>query len=746
MHQSRRTYVPRKGKPCHLYYTTERQWEPDYLKGRCLELGLEEQFLRYQIRLMVSYLGVFFALHIGLSVAHILVAIYLTNSQTHVLVDVLFCSISTTILLLVLSINFFVGFVTRHHWIMPLSSTLATVVAVVSDIGLVVYSEAVNKWELDILHYTYYLCMVYMFLPITSHTVALILGTAVSITYIGYYVFCLPFTDPGQNILNYSYVMVDFLHYICFNVMGIYFRMMNDMLTRSSFLDRHQYVMEEIWLRNARPQESRLLNAILPPHIAKNIQVSIRDRIQLTEKGLSYDRLRERSAIGMAIQVYPDVSILYADVVNYTYLTTTLTVERLVQVLHDLYARFDVAAAHFNVQRIKFLGDCYYCVAGLKAPNPDHAQTAVSLGIAMIANIMEVREEWELDIDMRIGVHSGDIIAGVIGEAKLQFDIWGPAVEIASHLESTGESGYVHVSNATMRKLKFQGIKVKAGTAKAQQDPLLQKHSMKTYLLTGIPPRESVRRTIDYASPHVFDPNAYHEPVHYMSYVDHTAEQIEDEIQKIPIVGVEPICWRRRKNKKDHMKGNIGMVFAAFNDSHLEGNYLRRPDYIIKYTVLLVWIMGCCLIYIQLATNESNCILCIVIDIIVFLFLTAVLAICWYKKFCYWKHKGDENYLYSRCSCIIFGFFEKTQQSLRRRIVLYLLVVLSLLMVTSLIMLNCDYDLFKISLIEARLYRYPMDPEICFQPWTFTNMMSLLIGMSYTFARIPFAMKMVRPM
>lgn len=233
--------------------------------------------------------------------------------------------------------------------------------------------------------------MVYMFLPITSHTVALMLGSAVSITYIGYYVFCLPFTDLGQNILNYSYVMVDFLHYICFNVMGIYFRIMNDMLTRSSFLDRHQYVMEEIWLRNARPQETRLLNAILPPQISKNIQISIRDRIVLTEKGLSYDRLRQRSAVGMAIQTYPDVSILYADVVNYTHLTTTLTVERLVMVLHDLYARFDVAAAHFHVQRIKFLGDCYYCVAGLKAPNPDHAQTAVSLGIAMIANITEVR-------------------------------------------------------------------------------------------------------------------------------------------------------------------------------------------------------------------------------------------------------------------------------------------------------------------------------------------------------------------
>lgn len=150
-----------------------------------------------------------------------------------------------------------------------------------------------------------------------------------------------------------------------------------------------------------------------------------------------------------------------------------------------------------------------------------------------------------------------------------------------------------------------------------------------------------------------------------------------------------PICCKKRTNKQNKSaKVHIGVVFAAFHDSNLEKNYLHRPDYIIKYTALLVWIIGCCLIYIQLATNELNCILCIVIDISVFLFLTAVLALCWYKKFCFWKSKGEENQLYSRFSCRIFNFFEKTQQSLRRRIVLYLMVVCSFLMVTSLILVS----------------------------------------------------------
>ncbi|XP_070133535.1 adenylyl cyclase X E-like [Drosophila bipectinata] len=727
------SYTPRSGRACRLYYSTERHWEPDYLKGRCFELGLEEQYNRYQIRLVVSYLGAFFLLHIFLTVLHCLAAVFLTSNHIYVHVDLLFSIVSAAVLLLVLSINFFVNFVTNHPWIMTLSATIATVVAVVSDIGQVIYSEHEIKWKLEINHYTYYLCMVYMFLPIISHTVAIIMGTGVSLIYISYYIYCLNFVKINQRSYNYFYIIMDLLHYICFNVMGIYYRMMNDMLTRSSFLDRHQFIVEEMWLRNARPQESRLLNAILPSHIANYIQSSIKERILQTETGLRYDRHRHKSTVGMAIQIHPDVSILYADVVNYTHLTTTLPVEDLILVLHDLYARFDVAASHFNVQRIKFLGDCYYCVAGLTSPNPDHAQTAVSLGISMIANIQEVREEWNLNIDMRIGVHSGDIIAGVIGEAKLQFDIWGPAVDFANLLESTGEAGYVHVSSTTMQMLNVEGLFVKPGT----------NETMNTYLITGVPPRASVRRTLDYSGLFGFDPKAYHEPIHnWSSYVDPTTEQLEDEFKKIPVGGIEPICWIRDNNKEEYINAEVGHVFVAFNDSSLEWNYLRRPDYIIKYTALLVWIMGCCLIYLQLVTIESLCLLCIAIDILVFLFLSAVLAICWYKKYCFWKSEGDENKIYSRCSCRIFNLFEKIQQSITKRIVLYLTVVFLYLIMISQILNNCEYDLFQLKFIDARLFMYQMDADICFRPWEFTKMMSLLIGMSYTFARIPFSLKM----
>lgn len=94
--------------------------------------------------------------------------------------------------------------------------------------------------------------------------------------------------------------------------------------------------------------------------------------------------------------------------------------------------------------RIKFLGDCYYCVSGVPEPNPYHARSCVDLGLRMIRDIREVRAQRNnLNIDMRIGVHSGSIMSGVIGACKWQYDIWSKDVSIANRLETTGVPGYL---------------------------------------------------------------------------------------------------------------------------------------------------------------------------------------------------------------------------------------------------------------------------------------------------------------
>jgi len=255
-----------------------------------------------------------------------------------------------------------------------------------------VYHFHTNDWITGSFYDTYTILTIFMFLPIPNILAPLALGIVVSSIYILYYFYYVAskYRYEISNVTHVSPMIADISHQFCLNLLGVFFRVMREILVRSSFLDRHQFVMEDIWLRNARAQEKVFLHSILPQQISQPIQDDIRNRIALGEKHRNVQIFNIGERI-MSIQNHPDVTILYADIVNYTHLTTTLSVKTLVTLLHNLYARFDKAASHFTVQRIKFLGDCYYCVAGLITPDPDHAKCCVEMGLCMIQQICEVR-------------------------------------------------------------------------------------------------------------------------------------------------------------------------------------------------------------------------------------------------------------------------------------------------------------------------------------------------------------------
>lgn len=186
----------------------------------------------------------------------------------------------------------------------------------------------------------------------------------------------------------------------------------------------------------------------------------------------------------MYIEHHKIVSVLYADVVNYTQITTQLPVKTLVEVLHELFVKFDQASEEFNVLRIKFLGDCYYCVSGVPEYNPHHAQSCVELGLRMIRDIREVRAQRnKLNIDMRIGIHSGSIMSGVIGACKWQYDIWSKDASIANRLETTGVPGKVHITKQTLDLLDDQYL-FEPGTKIAKTDEFLLKNNIETFLIS----------------------------------------------------------------------------------------------------------------------------------------------------------------------------------------------------------------------------------------------------------------------
>jgi class 3 adenylate cyclase len=156
---------------------------------------------------------------------------------------------------------------------------------------------------------------------------------------------------------------------------------------------------------------------------------------------------------GIIAEGFDDVSVLFADLVGFTALSTRLEPAELIELLNRVFSSFDELADAHGVEKIKTIGDSYMAAGGLPEPRADHLAALAAMALDMHDRVRELNRDFD-GITLRIGLHCGRVIAGVIGTRKFIYDIWGDTVNTASRLESHGAPGRVHVSDAVFAQLQ----------------------------------------------------------------------------------------------------------------------------------------------------------------------------------------------------------------------------------------------------------------------------------------------------
>ncbi len=185
-------------------------------------------------------------------------------------------------------------------------------------------------------------------------------------------------------------------------------------------------------LEKAEEEITALLNNILPPEITR----------------------RKRAGEKLIVDDFPNVTVLFADIVSFTRFSELNESRHVVSLLNTLFTSFDEITARHNLEKIKTIGDCYMIAAGVPLKRADHAAALAYVALEMLECARKFRHPDGGTFELRIGLHTGPVAAGVIGQTKFLYDIWGDTVNTASRLESHGMPGRIHVSDDIYQLLR----------------------------------------------------------------------------------------------------------------------------------------------------------------------------------------------------------------------------------------------------------------------------------------------------
>jgi adenylate cyclase len=211
-------------------------------------------------------------------------------------------------------------------------------------------------------------------------------------------------------------------------------------------------------LEKEKGRTEKLLVNVLP--------VAIADRLQKGEK--------------VEAESFPEVTVLFADVVGFTKLAAELGPKSVANLLNELFEIFDDLSEKYKLEKIKTIGDCYMAVAGVPDRSPTHAQQMADFSLEALALLHQENQRMSRNLQIRIGMHSGTVAAGIIGRKKFAYDLWGDVVNVTSRLEGTAEPMKIHVSESVHARLEDSYLFEQRGEVE-----LRNRGKLRTYYLIG---------------------------------------------------------------------------------------------------------------------------------------------------------------------------------------------------------------------------------------------------------------------
>ena len=220
-------------------------------------------------------------------------------------------------------------------------------------------------------------------------------------------------------------------------------------------------------LRQEQSKSERLLLNILPKEIAEQLKQSS-------------DTLAQPHQGALIAEQFDQATILFADIVNFTPLSAQMSAQELVNLLNQIFSLFDRLAQQYSLEKIKTIGDAYMVAGGLPMPRSDHAAAISEMALGMQAAISTLQVDTGKAFQIRVGINTGPVVAGVIGRQKFSYDLWGDAVNVAARMEASGMPGRIQVTESTYQLLKDKYALQKRGAI-----AIKGKGEMTTYWLLG---------------------------------------------------------------------------------------------------------------------------------------------------------------------------------------------------------------------------------------------------------------------